>query len=158
LSDVQRVLSAHRRVLEACRARELRSEDGGTVLTRHQGRILTYLDPEDPVMVTELAEYAGVTASTMSLTLKRLEEAGLVRRERDPDDRRVVNVCVTPLGASMRERARELDPQRVDALLASLRPEERRRAVEGLSLLADAADALAARYDRYVGSLTGSSE
>jgi DNA-binding MarR family transcriptional regulator len=107
-------------------------------------------------MVTELAEYVGVTPSTMSLTLKRLDEAGLVRRERDPADRRVVNVRLTQRGVSLREQARVLDPHRVDALLSSLRSEDRRRAVEGLSLLAEAADVVVARYDGYVGSLTGS--
>ena len=107
-------------------------------------------------MVTELAEYVGVTPSTMSVTLRRLEEADLGRRERDPADRRVVNVRLTERGAALREQARLLDPQRVDALLSTLRPEDRRRAVEGLSLLAEGADALVARYDGYVDSLTGS--
>ena len=90
-------------------------------------------------MVTELADFLGVTASTMSLNLKRLEGAGLVLRTRDPDDARVMNVLLTPAGAEARDRAQTIDPQRVAAMLDRLRPEERRGAAETLARLADAA-------------------
>ncbi len=106
-------------------------------------------------MVTELAEYTGVTASTMSLTLKRLETAGWITRDRDPQDRRVTNVRLTESGMRARDRASRLDPRRVDAMLLSLRPEERRWAVRGLALLAEAADAMLARDEVVLGALTG---
>lgn len=106
-------------------------------------------------MVGELAEYLGVTASTMSLNLKRLEAAGLITRTRDPADRRVMNVLLTVEGRSIRDSAPPLDPERVDALLMSMRPDERDRALDGLSVLAEAAARLDAKYARYVRTLAG---
>ena len=124
-------------------------------LTEHQLRILTLLDEEDPTMVGEIAEFTGVTASTMSLNLKRLEERGFVKRSRDPVDRRVMNVRLTDRGRVAKEASSRVEPERVDRLLGMLRPEARRRVVSGLALLAGAADRLAAQGDEHVEALTG---
>ncbi|MDX1493394.1 MAG: MarR family transcriptional regulator [Longimicrobiales bacterium] len=119
-----------------------------------QARILRQLDASDPAMVGELAEYFRVTPSTMSLNLKRLEEAGLIRRSRDPDDGRVMNVRLTEAGVRVKTRSSALDPQKVDALLQILRPEERVRAVSGLRLLLDAVSRLSTRKHDYLQALT----
>jgi DNA-binding MarR family transcriptional regulator len=115
--------------------------------------LLGLLDTEDPSMVSELAEHAGVTLSTMSLTLKRLEAAGLVRRDPDPADRRVTNVRLTEAGARLRDAHPVLDPHRVDGMLRMLDPERRREALRGLALIADAADAFLARGREHVEAL-----
>lgn len=156
ISDVQIVLGAYPRVHFACRPRLIRPPGGAATLSPHQARILAHLDVEDPVMVTELAEFMGVTPSTMSLNLTRLETAGFLRRSRDPDDGRVVNVRLTDEGERARDAASALDPERVDALLRGLRPDERRRAVDGLVLLAEGADALVARGGEHIEGLVGS--
>lgn len=145
MPDIDLVLGAFPRVLFACRAREVQDPAGAGVLTDQQARILRQLDTEDPMMVTELADFMGVTASTMSLNLTRLEKSGFVTRARDPEDRRVMNVRLTESGARICDLAMLLDPDRVDALLRLLSKEDRPRAVEGLALLAEAADALVAR-------------
>jgi len=141
MSDVDAIMSALPRILFACRARTIPSGGGGSV-SAHQGHILSQLDATDPTMVGELAESLGVTPSTMSLNLKRLREAGLVLCERDPDDRRVMNVRLTTAGEEARDSARLLDAARVGEMLEGLWPEDRRRAVEALGVLADAAEAL----------------
>lgn len=156
MSDISIVLGAYPRILAACRARKVRDPVCGTQLTAHQGRILSHLDSEDPTMVTELAEYMGVTPSTMSLNLKRLDTGGFITRVRDPEDRRVMNVVLTAAGKRMADATTLLDPDRVDAMLRALRPDERRRALDGLAILADAADRLVARNREYVRALTGS--
>lgn len=111
-------------------------------VTKHQVELLGLMDGQDPTMVTELAEHMRVTVSTMSLNLKRLRESGLVVSERDPSDRRVMNVRLTEEGVRIRDSLSVLDPARVDAMLRRLGPEGRARAVLGLRLLADAADGL----------------
>ncbi|MEX2049222.1 MAG: MarR family winged helix-turn-helix transcriptional regulator [Gemmatimonadota bacterium] len=138
-SDLEFVLGALTRIHTGCRPRASPVAGGGTV-SPHQVRLLGHLDREDPAMVTELAESLGVTPSTMSLTLGRLERAGLVTRERDPEDRRVMNVRLTDEGERIRETARPFDADSVDAALLRLRPDERREAVRGLALLADAVE------------------
>jgi DNA-binding MarR family transcriptional regulator len=143
-SDIEIVLRTLPRVHFACRARGVSDPARGIEVSEHQARILGLLDPSDPAMVTELAEAMGVTPSTMSLNLKRLEEGGWITRQRDPADRRVTNVRLSAEGARLRGELGELDVGRVDALLRTLGPEERRLALQGLLALAEGADALMA--------------
>jgi DNA-binding MarR family transcriptional regulator len=153
MSDIVHALSALARVLHACRVAGVSDPATGRRVTDKQLRTLRELDPADPAMVTELAEYLGVTASTMSLNLGRLEAGGLVRRVRDPEDRRVMNVLLTPEGQRLVERAQALEPARIADVLGALLPEERRRALDGLALLAEAADRVVARGEAYIDAL-----
>lgn len=145
MADYEIVSDAVERVRHACRPPFVEDPEGEARVSAHQGRVLAFLDEEDPAMVGELAEHLGVTPSTMSLTLRRLEAAGHVRRERDPADGRVMNVRLTASGARARDARRELDPERVERLLALLDPEVRPEALRGLTLLGDAADRLLRR-------------
>jgi len=142
MSDIETVLSALERIHHACRQRVVRDPEEGTRVSAHQANLLGYLDGGDPTMVTELAEHLGVTVSTMSLTLKRLERSGFVRRERDPADRRVTNVRLTEAGERVRDARSELDPERVAGILKRLDPVSRAQALRGIAVLAEGADAL----------------
>jgi DNA-binding MarR family transcriptional regulator len=144
VADLDTALHALPRILSACRARGIRIPRGAKISSR-QAEILGYLDQEDPAMVGELADHAGVTASTMSLTLTRMEEGGWIRRERDPVDRRVMNVRLTEAGGRLKEAVSLLDPERVHDMLHMMRPPDRGLALRGLALLAEAADALVRR-------------
>jgi DNA-binding MarR family transcriptional regulator len=75
----------------------------------------------------------------MSLAIDRLERKGYAVRLKDAKDRRRVHVRLTTAGVRVREASSVLDPARVEALVARLADEERDRAVEGLALLARAA-------------------
>jgi DNA-binding MarR family transcriptional regulator len=145
MSDIDAVLHAYPRIYFACHVRHVRDPADGREVSAHQASILSHLDDVDPTMVGELAEHLGVTSSTMSLTLKRLEDAGYVRRDRDPSDRRVMNVRLTDAGVRVRDAQTVLDPERVAALLAMVGPLDRADALRGLRLMADAADALISR-------------
>ena len=145
MSDVHAVLSAYPRIYFACHTRHVRDPESETVLSAHQASILSHLDSVDPTMVGELAEHMGVTPSTMSLTLKRLERHGYITRSRDPSDRRVVNVRLTSAGERVRDAQTVLDPERVHSMLATMSPEDRADGLRGLILLAEAADAVIRR-------------
>ena len=90
-------------------------------------------------MVSELAGHLGVTASTVSITVDRLERGGYVTRRRDPHDGRRVALRVTAAGDRIRQASSVLDPERVEAMLARLPAAQRREAIAGLALLAGAA-------------------
>jgi MarR family 2-MHQ and catechol resistance regulon transcriptional repressor len=81
----------------------------------------------------------GVTSATMSLAIDRLERKGYVVRHKDAKDRRRVHLRLTTAGVRVREANSVLDPNRVEALVARLSDEEQTRAIEGLGLLARAA-------------------
>ncbi|MGK2317111.1 MarR family winged helix-turn-helix transcriptional regulator [Gordonia rhizosphera] len=60
--------------------------------------------PDHRLTAGQLAEQTLVTTGGLSLRVKRLEDAGLVRRSKDPHDARVVYVDLTPEGAALVDR------------------------------------------------------
>lgn len=54
--------------------------------------------------MNELAAYLGLDKSTMSGLIDRAEQRGLLARARNPDDRRVVDVFITPAGLELSAR------------------------------------------------------
>ncbi len=138
--DVGAVLRHYPRIYFACHTRHVPDPSTGQVLSRHQASILSHLDEVDATSMTELAEHMGVTPSTMSLAIKRLERQGFVRRKRDTRDRRVVQLRLTSAGVRVRDAQSVLDPGRVAAVLDRLEGSERQIALRGLAILARAAD------------------
>ena len=70
---------------------------------------------------------------------RRLERKGYAVRLKDAKDRRRVHVRLTSAGVRVREASSVLDPARVETLVARLSDQDRERAIEGLGLLARAA-------------------
>ncbi|GAA0516885.1 hypothetical protein Ade02nite_84960 [Paractinoplanes deccanensis] len=74
--------------------------------------------------VTELAAYLGLDKSTMSGLIDRAERRGLLARDKNPHDRRAVDVFLTPAGHELTERlyaqVREALTPDLDRLRASL--------------------------------------
>ncbi len=128
------------RIYFACHRRHVRDPATGAVLSKHQASVLDHLDEKEPTSVSKLAAHMGVSVSTMSLTLDRLEESGHVRRVRDRIDSRRVGVRLTRAGERIRSANSVLDPSLVERLVQSLSPEERTTAIAGLALLAEAAE------------------
>jgi DNA-binding MarR family transcriptional regulator len=58
-----------------------------------------------PVTPTELAGFLGMAPTTLSAVLRRLEQAGALRRRRNPDDGRSVLVELTAKGRKRWESA-----------------------------------------------------
>ena len=87
-----------------------------------------------PLSLGRLAEAERVRPPTMTRTVQGLEAAGLVRREVDPSDRRIVNILATPKGVQVLQAARG---RRVAALAASLEalPDRDQRTLERAATL-----------------------
>ena len=74
-----------------------------------------------------LAERLNLSSSAMTNRLDRLEERGLIARERDPDDRRSVLVSITPHGEDVVGQAVQQQAKKESDFLDALKPEEQRR-------------------------------
>ena len=73
--------------------------------------------------ISELASALQVSQPTMSSTVRRLEDKGLIALVPDPDDRRIRRVAVTPAGRAIRNRSvLALDGAKAD--LGALKPAE----------------------------------
>lgn len=75
-------------------------------LTYPQYLVLELLAQRSDRTVGELGEALFLESSTLTPLLKRMESAGLLARERDPKDERVVRVSLTKKGMKLGERAR----------------------------------------------------
>ena len=110
-------------------------------LQEHSGMSLAFLDvlgrlydaPEDSLRITELQQRSLFTPSGMTRLVDRVEEAGLVRRERVPGDRRGISVVLTPEGRRIHEEALARHQADVQRELASrLTPEQLRAVADAL--------------------------
>lgn len=83
-----------------------------------------------PRRITELAELEGLAQPTMTSLVKRLERHGLVRRDRQADDGRVVLVHLTDSGASALDCYRALVRELLGSYLAEI-PDQQIEALGG---------------------------
>lgn len=74
-------------------------------LTYLQYLAMLALWERSPQTVGELGRRLGVDSGTVTPLFKRMEEAGLLTRTRDPADERRVIVALTDAGRALRERA-----------------------------------------------------
>ena len=123
----------------ACHTRHVHDPDSGTRVSARQASILSHLDSVEPTPVSELATHLGVTVSTMSISLDRLERQGYIVRARAESDARVRHVRLTAAGERLRTAQKVLEPRLVQAMLSRLSPADRRDALRGLELLGGAA-------------------
>lgn len=74
-------------------------------LTYPQYLVMLVLWEQDGQSVTALGERLGLDSGTLTPLLKRMEAAGLLQRQRAADDERRLQVCLTPAGVTLQERA-----------------------------------------------------
>lgn len=139
---VETVLRCYPLIYFACHRRHVRDETSHEVLSAHQASVLDHLDEIEPTSLLDLARHMGVTPSSMSLMIDRLERGGYVRRERNKADGRRVDLRLTPAGVRIKRQQKVLEPALIAAMLERLGDRKRAQALRGLELLAEAAGEL----------------
>lgn len=84
---------------------------------------------------TQLANGSLLSSAGVTFRLDRLEEAGLIERQRDKDDRRVVHSALTDKGLEVIDRTIEAHLDAEQALLHGLTAKERAQLAALLSKL-----------------------
>ncbi|MET3985663.1 MarR family transcriptional regulator [Streptomyces sp. PvR034] len=107
-------------------------------LTYPQYLVMLVLWEHGEMPVKQLGQHLRLDSGTLSPLLKRLETAGLIRRERSTEDERSVHAVLTPAGAGLRDRAVEV-PRRI-ARATGFELEEIRDLQTRLSRLTEALD------------------
>ena len=100
--DVTRLRIALTRI-----TRVLDRQSRGHTLTGTQASVLATAARLGPVRITELAEIEGINPTMLSRIVGKLEDAGLLHRQADPDDRRAALVEPTDAGRELQRRVRE---------------------------------------------------
>lgn len=72
----------------------------------------------------KLAQEMDIAPASATISLKRMETAGLLRREPDARDRRVVHLSLTPKGEALDDLCRRGKDFTTETLFAGFSPEE----------------------------------
>ncbi|TDC08985.1 MarR family transcriptional regulator [Actinomadura bangladeshensis] len=99
--------------------------------------MLLALDMYGPSSQRRLIDLTGIDKSTMVRIIDALERAGLVRRERVPEDRRAYSVMLTDDGRHTLESGRRAGADVGERLFGWLRPDERDQIIGLLRRLAE---------------------
>lgn len=91
----------------------------------------------DGSTVGELAQRLRMHQTTMSNLLSRLESQEMVRRERSPDDRRIVHIHITPAGRRTLRRAPGPARGLLPKVLDEMSPAQLRKVHAGLAVLVE---------------------
>jgi DNA-binding MarR family transcriptional regulator len=77
--------------------RYMRNWPGGALSLVHLN-VMTVLDADGPLAMGHLADALDVSQASATGIVDRMEQRGLITRQRDPDDRRVTRVALTDEG------------------------------------------------------------
>ena len=137
--DVFEVQRLYPQIYLACHTDHVRAVSTKWRISSQDASILVHLDRESGLSPRDLASHLGVAPSTLSAAIARLSELGYLTSSPSETDRRKRELRLTARGAEAIAATSVLDAERVKALLNKLELDERKAAVRGLSLLAQAA-------------------
>lgn len=137
--DVHELQRLYPQIYLACHTDHVRAVSTQWRISSQDSAILVHLDREYGLSPRELAKHLGISSSTLSAYLARLSALGYLTNEANKNDGRRREIRLTERGAEALSATSVLDAARVKALLNKLRPSERKEALQGLRLLADAA-------------------
>jgi len=80
-------------------------KEGSTMAT---GFALLSIDPEEGTPSTSLGPKMGMEATSLSRTLKTMEDKGLIKRKKNPVDGRSVLIYLTDFGKEMRDYSKKV--------------------------------------------------
>lgn len=123
-------------------ARQLNATSTEEGLTPTQASVLGLVAIRGPLGLAELAELEGLNPTMLSRIVRKLDEAGLIRRLTDPSDLRAARVEITPSGTIVHERVRAQRTQAVSACLEKLPEQTNDELMQALPALESLAEEL----------------
>lgn len=116
-------------ILQIHRAHRNRAEAAFNRLGLHTGQemVLFQLWQEEGLTQSELGDILCVGAATVTKSVSRLEQAGLVQRRQDAEDARVSRVYLTPRGRELEAPVRQVWDELEALTLQGLSDEEQAR-------------------------------
>jgi DNA-binding MarR family transcriptional regulator len=109
-----------------------------------QFRVLTFLNHRPGAPLSSVAEHLGVARSTASATVDRLVRRQLVDRQTHPEERRSVVLTLTATGVQHLQQVRDAASARMAKVLAGLSAADLLQVSQGLALLGNAFQEIAA--------------
>ena len=135
----ERIQFCYPQVYHACHTRHARARSSQSSLSMRDSAILVHLDRATPRSLTDLARHMGLSRSTLSEAVTKLEVFGYAKKAPSgAGDRRRIRILLTPKGAEAVRLTSVLETRRLHTVLRRLPVRERAIAVKGLETLARA--------------------
>ncbi len=129
--------------LRRCLRRAVRTGLPGPALTASETELLALVARTQGIGVTEATDALQVAPNTVSTLVGRLSRKGLLRRRRDPRDRRAARLGLTPAGEARIAEVRRRRAAILDDAFERLAAEDRALLLGSLPALEHLVDALA---------------
>lgn len=131
-----------------CRMQTQLAEVG---LYRGQPPIMALLHRQDGMSQKEMARALNLSPATMTVTLKRMEKAGLIVREMDEHDQRILRVHLSEQGRAMCEKGEQQVGQVTEELLDGFSQEEQAQFCEYMRRVARNMERVAGENEKRTG-------
>lgn len=100
-----------------------------------QARLLSAIEDQGAARISDLAALDHCSQPTMTIQVRRLEDAGLVSRTSDPADARAVLISITPEGTAALSQVRADRGAVIDPYLERLDPNDRRTLADAVRVM-----------------------
>ncbi|WP_425447578.1 MarR family winged helix-turn-helix transcriptional regulator [Dethiothermospora halolimnae] len=139
MSEIDKGISIVRLLKEVLQFIHKNAENGFKEMgiTASQGMLMKILSHTGPKKVSELSDIMGISNSTVSGIIDRLEKRGFVERKRSNEDRRVVYVDVTSEFKNDAKKNFKQVEKKIDSIVNQATKEEIDKVFEGLNILKD---------------------
>jgi MarR family transcriptional regulator, organic hydroperoxide resistance regulator len=117
-------------------------------MTPEQYWLLRILNRAGSLSIGELATELGITTSSATVACKRLEKIGLLTRERQAEDERVVQVALTEQGLAQIDAWRQRKRESLTGLLSVLDQHEQQELQRLIERVLEAAGARRSEEER----------
>lgn len=87
--------------------------------------VVEYIAAAPGCGIQEIAQELGLAAPSVSVSVRKLEDAGFVTRQPNPQDGRAVQLFLSPGGEDLHKRTHSFRCQKFERLLTGLTLEER---------------------------------
>lgn len=105
-------------------ARMYNQQAGKHDITMSMGFVLLNINSEEGTPATKIAPLMGLEARSLTRLLKSMEEKGLIYREADSSDKRLVRIVLTKEGKKKKEKSRETVLRFNDVIRQLIEPEQ----------------------------------
>lgn len=95
-------------------------------ITPSQLLLLDWIANSPGCSIQEIASGLRVTPPTVSVAVRRLEKAGLLKRQPDPRDGRAVQIFLTAQGEKLYRKVQDFRRRKARRLIAGLTPQEQK--------------------------------
>lgn len=143
---VGEIQALYPQIYHACHVQHGRRRSTEHRLSAQDSMYLGHLDRRTPTSPRRLARHLGISDSTLSAFLKRMEKLGYLERGVG-SDRREVELRLTGSGEEAERATSILDGERMQLILSRVSAADRKLALRGLRILAEACREARVEYE-----------